>query len=152
MGTNFYLHEPSEHAEEVAIVADWCHAQGYLAAEAVLRSATIKEGELHIGKSSAGWCFSLHVIPDEGLNSLDDWKERWSRPGAIIKDEYGDVVTPEEMLSRITERRYVGKGGRTESQLAANYATRGPNGLVRHTYNCVGHGEGTWDLISGEFS
>ena len=32
---------------------------------------------LHIGKSSYGWAFSLHIIPHEGLNSLDDWRERW---------------------------------------------------------------------------
>jgi hypothetical protein len=25
---------------------------------------------LHIGKSSLGWCFSLHVIPERGINTL----------------------------------------------------------------------------------
>lgn len=31
---------------------------------------------LHIGKSSAGWCFSLHVIPELGLNDWPEW-EAW---------------------------------------------------------------------------
>ena len=36
-----------------------------------------------------------------------------------------------------------------------NYAEPGPNGLVRAKINgvhCIGHGEGTWDYITGEFS
>lgn len=48
---------------------------------------------LHIGKSSAGWCFSLHVIPEEGINGLDDWKSRFDEPGVQIVNEYGEVVS-----------------------------------------------------------
>jgi len=36
-----------------------------------------------------------------------------------------------------------------------NQAEPGPDGLARHKVNdghCIGHGEGTWDLIIGEFS
>jgi hypothetical protein len=116
---------------------------------------------LHIGKSSGGWCFSLHVDPEavvaghQGINDLHDWQELWAVPGARIEDEYGEVLTPEEMLERITDR------GRdipnTEGPLwySQNNAEPGPNNLARHRIDyrhCIGHGAGTWDLITGEFS
>jgi hypothetical protein len=89
---------------------------------------------LHIGKSSAGWCFSLHVIPEQDINSLDDWRRKWLARGVII-DENGRKVTPEQMLDVITNRSH-------------------PRGLSRHEVgpHCVAHGEGTWDLIPGWFS
>ena len=83
MGTNYYLHEKPS--------CDEC-GRPYDA--------------LHIGKSSGGWCFSLHVIPDEGLNSLDDWRERWSRPGRHIASEYGDDVPIAEMEDIICNRSW----------------------------------------------
>lgn len=88
---------------------------------------------LHIGKSSAGWNFSLHVIEGE-IETLDQWKERWSKEGVRIVDEYGEVFAPDEMLHVITNRNH-------------------PQGLFRHTGRHVaGYGEGTWDYITGEFS
>jgi hypothetical protein len=92
---------------------------------------------LHIGKSSAGWRFSLHVDPSQNINDLADWQRLWAQPGAEIRDEYHRVVTPEEMLSVITERSW-------------------KNGvLLKHQLDgrhCVKNGEGTWDCIIGEFS
>jgi hypothetical protein len=130
MGTNYYLNEkpPCE-----------CCGRPYEA--------------LHIGKSSAGWCFSLHIIPDEGLNTLADWVERWSKTDAKITDEYGDAVTPVEMYATITIRGN-GVKPRYNFDYRANDAEPGPNELARHRIGgvCVGHGEGTWDLLSGEFS
>src|SRR2546426_12067923 len=61
---------------------------------------------LHIGKSSGGWCFSLHVIPERGINSLRDWYRLWRRDCNVIKNEYGDVMSIREMLSVITERKW----------------------------------------------
>jgi hypothetical protein len=120
-------------------------------------------GELrHIGKSSAGWCFSLRVYPEEGINTLDDWKEFWA--GKAIEDEYGDPVTEEEMLKRITERGRDGdpwaqpphpihRCSTWEQFFARNHCDKGPNGMLRHRIdgNVVGHGEGTWDYVTGEF-
>lgn len=108
---------------------------------------------LHIGKSSAGWCFGLHVDPDNGLSSLGAWVQRWSAPNARIMDEYGVEVTPEEMLRIITERQ--GRPGVwTDRELALNGAVSGPNGLARHAIGryCSGHGDSTYDLCTGEFS
>jgi len=111
MGTNYYLTEES------------CPHCG-------------RSGErLHIGKSSAGWCFALHVTDD--IKSLADWQALWSKPGAKIVDEYGDAFTPEAMLAGITERSW--KGGE-------------PRRHPLDGSHCIGHGDGTYDLIPGEFS
>lgn len=58
---------------------------------------------LHIGKSSYGWAFSLHVVPGIA-ESLADWKDLWSCRHFVIVDEYGERVSKEEMLSIVTER------------------------------------------------
>jgi hypothetical protein len=107
---------------------------------------------LHIGKSSAGWCFALHV--DDERKSLDDWQKAWSQPGAIIENEYGEAVTPEQMLAKITDRSWPDDRDRTDRFLCENHAAPGPNNLLRHQLGpyCVGHGDGTYDLIPGEFS
>lgn len=112
MGTNYYLLED---------VCPHCN-----------REASRK----HIGKSSGGWCFSLHVEPKdhEFPQSLEQWIELWSIPGNKIEDEYRQPVDPAEMLSIITERLW----------------KNGP--LMRHDYeNLVRYGDGPYDLISGEF-
>lgn len=136
MGTNYYL---------MTNCCDKCHRA---------------ESEIHIGKSSAGWCFSLHVIPEDGINDLPDWQDRWSKPGAKIRDEYGNEVMPEEMLAVITDRKWIKqeKPYGYESWpdfYRRNHGMEGPNGLTRHdifSRNVAGHGAGTWDLITGEFS
>ena len=118
-------------------------------------------GELkHIGKSSAGWCFSLHVEPDNGINTLDDWQEFWE--GKQITNEYGEKIPPEKMLSIITKRGREPKWdkppmmyGSWEEFHYMNHSEQGPAGLLRHRVDgrhCVGHGEGTYDFITGEFS
>jgi hypothetical protein len=83
----------------------------------------------HIGKSSAGWVFFLHV--GNGVGTLDDWKAVWDK-GGCIRDEYGQAVTAEEMLRIITKRV-----GTRRSEVAGN---------------CIGQGGGTWEYVVGEFS
>ena len=91
---------------------------------------------LHIGKSSHGWTFTLHVMPEEGINNLDDWKKLWEQPGAVIVDEDGTTLIPEEMLERITNR------GKPAHELMRN----------NPDHWCLGRGGPTWDLVMGEFS
>jgi hypothetical protein len=110
----------------------------------------------HIGKSSAGWCFALHVYPDQGIHDLPDWESRWATaPHAVIKDEYGRELSADEMRLIIMARVGITQPP-TSSWLHENHAVAGPAGLVRHLIggysNCIGHGAGTWDLIAGEFS
>ena len=113
-----------------------------------------RSDELHIGKSSFGWCFSLHVYPEKGINDLPDWQKLWGKPGSEIRDEYEKLVAVEDMLERITQRE--GPTHRVDREwLDENHADPGPDGLVRHRIDgvrCIGHGTGTWDLEIGEFS
>lgn len=105
----------------------------------------------HIGKSSAGWCFSLHV--DDFIKSLDDMVKAWQ--GKKIVDECGEEIPEADMLRRIKDRSWERKGPADPGWYHRNEAIPGPNGLARRAIDgrhCVGHGEGTWDLITGEFS
>jgi hypothetical protein len=109
---------------------------------------------LHIGKSSAGWCFGLHIYPDKGINTLGDWVKRLES-GGIIRDEYGEEITVGDMLAVIVARKYSGVWA--PGELAANVAAPGPHGLARiagtHSLQRgVTHGPGTWDLCPYEFS
>ena len=129
-GMNFYLHEQSP-----------CPTCGR------------EYDPLHIGKSSAGWCFALHVDPDAGIHDLPDWEARWAKPGALIQDEYGRPITPEDMRLIIMARARTRGSGMSEDWYRVNDATPGPGGLARNKLgrHCIGHGDGTWDLITGEF-
>ena len=111
--------------------------------------------EIHIGKSSGGWCFSLHVIPEDDINTLDDWKKLWEQENSFIKDEYGEEVGKNQMTAIITERTWEPSSKINQQWYYENRAELGPNGLARPIVDgvhCIGHGEGTWDYIIGEFS
>lgn len=138
-----------------------------------------KQKEVHIGKSSGGWCFSLHVgqsetdylFTDYGFEppeSLEDWKRLFQTDGYHIFDEYGKRHTVDEMMEVIASRAWEssrdnikwGEGWYSSYRdyndyLRKNSAVDGPNNLLRHKLDgkhCIGHGEGTWDYITGEFS
>lgn len=134
MGTNYYLHK------------NVCQCCG--------RS----EETLHIGKSSAGWHFSLHIMPEENIASLADWKKLWSISENIIKNEYGIVIGPDEMVDTITKRSWKNNldnlphGYKSREEFhRQNYSEPGLNGLLAHRYRAT-RTDGTYDLIEGEFS
>ena len=142
MGTNYYLHQKPA-----------CSHCGHQAKP------------LHIGKSSFGWHFSLHVIPEDDINDLDDWKRLWDDPESSITNEYAEVISKDEMFETITNRRgskswdeHEWSNGwyKTEAQFhRQNRSERGLNNLLRHRVDgdhCIKNGEGTWDCIVGEFS
>jgi hypothetical protein len=113
---------------------------------------------IHIGKSSAGWCFGLRVYPEMGINSLEDWQAYWQ--GKHIEDEYGKEISHSDMLERITMRSRPDTGTpypykSWEQFFAENQAEWGPNNLLRHRMDgrfCIGHGSGPWDLMGTDFS
>lgn len=144
MGTNFYYHSKPD--------CEYCG-----------RSFE----PIHIGKSSAGWVFALHVYPEdstEAINDLPDWLKLFDKEGSFIRDEYGQTVSVPDMIRYITER------GREDWSKARkkipfmykswrdfheqNNSEEGPQGLLRSKTNsrCIAHGAGTWDLFVGEFS
>jgi len=118
----------------------------------------------HIGKSSAGWCFALHVYPDEGICNLEDWRREWD--GKQIIDGYGREITAPELLSVIDRRGRLSTtwdGPPPERYRNWDHFHRynesefGPCKLLRpqaHCYGIVGYGEdgGTWYYVTGEFS
>ena len=136
MGTNYYLHAPK------------CFHCG-----------KEEEPPLHLGKSSIGWCFGLHVYPEDGINN---WQQMWSKIDYLtkdhnyeIRDEYGGFVDNGKFFSIVWDRS--GKPDKLfdKQWLKDNYAKPGPYGLARHVLlagHCIGHGEGPFDYIIGEFS
>ena len=119
MGTNFYARRLISPAK------DTCPTCGH--------SEPAKHEERHIGKSSVGWNFMLHVYPEEGIHDLKDWEPILRDPDVVILNEYGDNLHPDLMLHVIQDR---------------------PEGLYRTPVDhfCLGPGEGTWDRLIGEFS
>lgn len=136
MGTNYYLYAPK-----------------------CLHCGKEAEEPLHLGKGSAGWCFGLHVYPEKDLHN---WGDMWSHlhykveeKGYEIKNEYGDPIDLALFFSIVWDRK-----GRLEKLcdkqwLKDNHATIGPCGLARHALHpdyCIGHGDGPFDYMIGEFS
>jgi hypothetical protein len=158
MGTNYYFYPRNSPLDaSIRILEQNNENNIHSTALEMLREAM----RLHIGKSSGGWCFALHVT--DGIRSLEDWKAKFSE-GGVIRDEYDRDYTPEEMLRVITVRSRPDSLEFSVQQdpyykslqdfLDKNHAEIGPNNLLRSQigHNCIGHGDGTWDLIKGEFS
>ena len=115
-------------------------------------SACDRSDSIHIGLSCGGWCFKLHVHPELGINTLDDWKREFDK--GIIFDENDRQVSNGDMLSEITERESDMAVTWAESVMRRNNAVHGPSNLLREKIDgqhCIGHGDGTWDYLIGDF-
>lgn len=173
MGTNYYLIRKIEYREgtPVSLGCDSAETEvEKLTNGWVLRDtyySTLEElskdftQEIHIGKSSCGWHFSLCVYPEFGINNLEDWIQLFTEPGNKIVDEYGEQISDDDMIRIITVRKApkweddpaaikkyeeqviessndlaVYCGGRTfttyDEILKCNHAERGVNGLWAH--------------------
>jgi len=132
MGTNYYAHDVSN-------TCPTCHHN--------------PAKPLHIGKSSGGWVFALHTIPEDNLTSLDDWVSYLRSDSITIKDEYGDHVALDALLEVIMNRGRPEPQHMTPEWLRQNHAEIGPNNLARHPIgdHCAGHGTGTWSMTPGYF-
>lgn len=92
MGTNYYYTTREELPDERITLA------GH-------KVRVYKNHRLHIGKSSAGWAFALHVYPEDYPRNYDHWIDMLHDGGrGRIVDEYGEELTVEEMLAVILER------------------------------------------------
>lgn len=128
MGTNYYLKyktKPFSDLSEFSDYADEIHEldNGYVwrqhyykTLEELAKEYTV---DLHIGKSSWGWTFSLCTYSRLNINTLDDWKNLFDK--YTIENEYGETVSKEEMLDTITNRRKY-------------YEEKTGNKLNRHNY------------------
>jgi hypothetical protein len=134
MGTNFYMVKGAWVPE-----TDYSHPLSPL-----IREGTGRPAQIHIGKSSGGWCFALRVYPDNGVHTLTDWRHFAARlvgEGWRVEDEYGTEHTLDD-LWRVVER----EGWK---ELACKSPCRRHD--VDNTH-CVGNGEGFYDYMVGEFS
>jgi hypothetical protein len=140
----------------------------YLESTACMPSA-FERPRIHIGKSSAGWCFALHVYPSSGEDvdhrpaNFGQWcgllESTEADGSARVVDEYGTEITVAEMIETITVRSFSRSFPSTHYTNAAdfhevNHSDPGPHGLVRHQIDgiyCLAHGEGTWDYLVGDF-
>lgn len=109
---------------------------------------------LHIGKSSMGWTFGLHVEPDdpEHPSTWEEWRTLLNRQDVAIEDEYGERHTLSDLVA-VVERRSCCWRNPTPEWLEENGAVPGPNNLARRKLGhfAVAHGEGPWDLCVGHF-
>jgi len=96
-----------------------------------------RDEPLHIGKSSCGWAFSLRIHPDQGINTLDDWRLKWA--AGEIRNEYDEVVSVSEMLNTITNRSH---------PRGLSYGSDIQDRSGRNSRK----GEGTFDYCDYEFS
>lgn len=106
---------------------------------------------LHIGKSSCGWHFSLCIYPSLNIKSLDDWKHLFDK--FEIEDEYGRIISKEDMLDTITNRGM--NVERTDEEIKdfcrKNYCEVGLNNLFAHkctSYSNYTRTDGTYDLTT----
>lgn len=137
MGTNYY----------------WCEER-YDTCSQCGHKKKLDNIERHIGKSSVGWTFALHVYPEEGIHSLEAWIHLWSTGKGCIRDEYGAGISIVRMLDYIMCRYSTGTI-QSEGWYQQNYAKPGPRGLARRIgKDIIGYGEdeGTWDYCVGDFS
>jgi len=183
MGTNYYL--TNTYCKCCERVKEENSDAGDLDLERLIETPNVK---LHIGKSSGGWCFSLHVIPELGLNTYDDWMALIDRSKTSLKyewtivNEYRTEISKSELHKIITQRVGIFDGNKHRElnefekchrdryfpnlsdeqyhRRSVGYPIEVPiiwykDSLIRHYFDgvhCVGHGEGSWDYITGEFS
>jgi hypothetical protein len=141
MGTNYYVRDYSEYCEHCG--------RGMK--------------EIHLGKSSAAWCFALHIYPEKGIKNLEDILS-FIKNKEII-DEYSRQVSVDDFIDIVTNRSWHNNPANYDFSrnewyktlddfLRINNAELGPNNLLRHKIGnfCIKHGEGTYDYIVGDFS
>ena len=129
MATNYY-----------AVKGEWPSAGEF---ESIKLTYSGRPAMIHVGKSTGGWSFALHVYPDMNIHTLNDWKalaDRLIADGWHFEDEYKAEISP-EALWRVVER-----ADYKESDLQHLRRSKPSPGY------CLGQGEGYYDYITGNFS
>ena len=88
---------------------------------------------LFIGISAGGWVFGLSLYSNCKINSIRDWYKLFNRDSNRIVDEYGNVITVDEMMSIITDRPVFKDELKRYSDL--------------HKHQTITVGGGSWDYI-----
>ena len=141
MGTNYYIRQKE---------CQHCHH---------------RPDDIHIGKSSAGWVFALHV--DDQFKCLDDYINYVKDNDLKIHNEYDEEIDVDSFKSICLDRgmsitieqstnchNHLYKTTLTVQQyLDRNHAVEGPRNLLRSKIDghCIGY-DGDIDLIQSDFS
>lgn len=59
--------------------------------------------EIHLGKRAAGWPFMFRGYPERGVMDYASWRAQFEL--GEIRDEYGRVLTPDEMEAVVFDLR-----------------------------------------------
>lgn len=108
---------------------------------------------LHLGVSLYGWCFLLRKVKYHGLQSPKDWYAFIKSHNALIINEYGEVLSVQE-LTQVIEHRTFTLPKAQDDFLQRNHAFYDEAGFLRHKIDgdfCVLNGDTTWDLIESDF-
>jgi hypothetical protein len=68
--------------------------------------------EIHIGKRSIGWPFHFRGYPERGVLDYSSWIELLSQ--GEIRDEYGQVLTADELTDEVDRLRREARHGQYE--------------------------------------
>ena len=142
MGTNYYL-----------VKGDWPEPlvpRAPLAVDIAAIAELARPATIHIGKSSYGWAFSLHVYPEVGIRTWDKMAELITlleRDGWRIEDEYRGRIPVVGNGHDVTIWDIIKRSGGRWKPAHSEYSRHTVDG--RH---CIGHGEGLWDYCVGDFS
>jgi hypothetical protein len=134
MGTNYY----AKTGKKITVTCD-CGFEHLI------------DEELHIGKKSCGWKFTLHIIPEKGINELEDWRPILK--SSEIYDEYDRSVSYDDMIKTIIgDYEDYGLVPRVKYNNYGYITMEDPNdGLLFVDHNKLGK-EGSYCLMEGEFS
>lgn len=124
---------------------------------------TIGGNKLHLGKSSGGWVFALHVYPELGINNFEDMLTVIRTIDSLsvyrpLSNEYDEPCSIDRFICTVTERegKYIPRSElKAENFYEQNHAEQGPKNLIRSKVDgrhCIGHGPGTYSYHIGEFS
>lgn len=123
-----------------AVKGDWPSAGEF---ESLKMGYSGRPAMIHVGKSSGGWNFLLHVYPEQDIKTLSDWKalaERLIADGWRFESEDRKEISA-DALWRVVERADY----RDSDLMHMRRSKPSPN-------YCIGHGEGYYDYIIGDFS
>lgn len=142
MGTNYYLHKGEQPCKCCGISTD--------------------RNPKHIGRSSYGWNFALHVLPEIDINTFADWIQLIGSNQYTIMDEYDEIISLDQLkeivLNRGTDQWCpqtlppIDRRSTYPIRYHPKYAT-----LRQHIIDgdfCIAHGpdDATYDCIIGIFS
>lgn len=115
MGMNYYLKKndgskwivpTSNFSNLINLLVVRMKNEGNASVELDIDKCVEELEELHIGKSSFGWHFNLCIYPCLDIYSLNDWKKLFNDTSSYtIYDEENEIVSADEMISKITERK-----------------------------------------------